>query len=257
MVQPMLFGKSGQQLFGAYHPPAARRAREGAVLLCAPAAQESMRTHWAFRKLAGLLAREGLHVLRFDYFGTGDSAGTSAEVSPSRSAADIKLAATELKDLAGVRKVSLVGLRWGATLAARVVADGLDVEALVLWEPALDGRAHLAELAEIQAVRYRKFPPLGTGGSDEVLGYPLGPTQRAEMEAIDLRTLGALKASRIQVYSDRERPEYQPLLTALRDREGRPPTAAVVSEDAGGGQDGVLLSSKVLQAMATALGAAS
>jgi hypothetical protein len=76
------------------------------------------------------------------------------------------------------------------------------------------------------------------------------------MVAIDLRTLGALKASRIQVYSDRERPEYQPFLAALRDREGRPPITAVVSEEGSGGQDGVLLSSKVLQAMASSLGAA-
>lgn len=257
MVQPLLFGKSGQQLFGAYHPPAARRARDGAVLLCAPAAQESMRTHWAFRKLAGLLTREGLHVLRFDYFGTGDSAGSSAEVSPGRSAADIKLAATELKDLAGVRRVSMVGLRWGATLAAKAVADGLDVEALVLWEPAVDGRAHLAELADIQDVRYRKFPPLGTGVPHELLGYPLSPSQRAEMEAIDLRTLGTLKASRIQLFSERERPEHQTLRATLRDREGRPPSVAVVNEEAQGGHDGVLLSSKVLQAMATALGAVS
>jgi pimeloyl-ACP methyl ester carboxylesterase len=254
MVQPILFGKSGQQLFGAYHPPEERRPRDAAVVLCYPAVQEYMRTHWAFRKLAGLLSREGLHVLRFDYFGTGDSAGGSHQVTATRSAADIRAAATELRDLADVRRVSLVGLRWGATLATQAVAQGLEVQDLVLWEPAVDGRSHLADLAAIQAVRFQRFDPLGSGDPGELLGYPLDAAQRAEMEAIDLAGLSRLPASRILIFSSRARPEHESLLTMLRDREGRPPTCHVIPEDAAQGHEGVLLSTKVLQAIATAVG---
>jgi pimeloyl-ACP methyl ester carboxylesterase len=254
MIQPLSFGRSGQQLFGAYHPPQARRAGEAAVLLCYPAVQEYMRTHWAFRKLAGLLTREGLHVLRFDYFGTGDSAGGSHQVSAHRSLADVRLAATELKDLAGVRRVSVLGLRWGATLAAQAAAQGLEVQDLVLWEPAVDGRSHLEDLKAIEAVRYRRFPPLAGGVEGELLGYPLDATQRAEMEAIDLKGLTRLGASRVLLFASRARPEHQLLLGALQDREGRPPTCQVVAEEADQNHDGVLLSSKVLQAMAATLG---
>ena len=254
MVQPILFGKSGQQLFGAYHPPAERRPREAAAVLCYPAVQEYMRTHWAFRKLAGLLSRDGLHVLRFDYFGTGDSAGGSHQVTATRSEADIRTAATELRDLADVRRVSLVGLRWGATLAAHAVAHGLDVQDLVLWEPAVDGHSHLADLAAIEAVRFRRFEPLGSGDPGELLGYPLDAAQRAEMVAIDLARLSRLAASRILIFSSRARPEHEVLLSVLRDREGRPPTCHVIPEDAAQGHEGVLLSTKVLQAIASSLG---
>lgn len=253
MLQPIVFGRTGQQLFGAYHPPEERRVREAAVLLCGPAVQEYMRTHWALRKLAGLLAREGLHVLRFDYFGTGDSAGESDQVSATRSIADVRAAATELRDLADVRRVSVVGLRWGAALAAQAVSRGLDVDELVLWEPARDGASHLAELAEIQAVRYRRFDPLGDGDPGELLGYPLAPAQRAEMEAIDLTRLARLPASRIRIFSERERPEHAAIASALRDREDRPPACEVVPEDATQSHEGVLLSSRVLQAITRAL----
>ena len=73
-----------------------------------------MRTHWAFRKLAGFLAREGFHVLRFDYYGTGDSAGDYHESNIGQWLADIHEAADELKDRADVRDISVVGLQCGA-----------------------------------------------------------------------------------------------------------------------------------------------
>ena len=68
------------------------------------------------------LAAQGWHVLRFDYFGTGDSAGEFDEADLTGWEADIEQALDELLDMAGARKVALVGLRLGATLAARVAA---------------------------------------------------------------------------------------------------------------------------------------
>ena len=74
-MQPAFFGTSDKPLLGLYHPPTGPRAREVGVLLCYPGPQEYMSCHWAFRKLAALLAREGFHCFRFDYYGTGDSGG--------------------------------------------------------------------------------------------------------------------------------------------------------------------------------------
>ena len=107
-VQPLLFGRSPNRLFGAYHAPRARRAVECAAVLCPPLVQEYMRTHWALRKLGGLLAARGAHALRFDYTGTGDSAGDLDGASVEAWCADVRAAAAELADLAGVRRVSLV-----------------------------------------------------------------------------------------------------------------------------------------------------
>src|ERR1041385_3953899 len=130
---PNFFGSSDNPLFGVYHPPRGARPRDTGVLLCYPAPQEYMRTHWAFRKLAWMLAKEGFHVFRFDYFGTGDSAGATEEGRIATWRDNVVTAARELRDLASVTKVAAVGFRLGATLAA--TARDLPLTDLVLWEP--------------------------------------------------------------------------------------------------------------------------
>jgi alpha/beta superfamily hydrolase len=120
-MNPIFFGPSERQLYGVYHPPRGA-PRDLGVLLCYPAPQEYMRTHWAMRRLATLLSQRGFHVLRFDYYATGDSAGESSEAALGTWSRDIGLAASELRDVAGVGTVSAVGLRLGATLAAQATA---------------------------------------------------------------------------------------------------------------------------------------
>src|SRR5919201_1417748 len=97
------------------------------IVLCYPGPQEYNVAHLAFRKLAGLLARRGWHVLRFDYRGTGDSAGASDEGDPTLWIQDLRAAVAELKDIAGISAVSVVGLRLGAAVAALDCAQGLSV----------------------------------------------------------------------------------------------------------------------------------
>jgi pimeloyl-ACP methyl ester carboxylesterase len=252
-VQPIYFGKSGSQLFGVYHPPLARRAAEAAVLLCYPLVQEYMRTHWAMRKLATGLAREGVHALRFDYFGTGDSAGEVEGASLPRWLADVRAAAAELKDLAGVRRVSIVGLRLGAGFAAMASAGGLEVKDLVLWEPATEGAGHLRELQAVEGVKYGNSPNPPVSGPEELLNYPLPEPLRKAIEAIDLRTISRCAADRILLFSEADRAEHQALCGALRDRSGRPPERHVVAEEARDRHEGVLLSSRVLQAIIAGL----
>src|SRR6476620_8559273 len=98
MMTPRFFGDAARQLYGVYHAPEGR-AREAGVVLCNPGPQEYRHTHWAFRKLAGMLARAGFHVLRFDYFATGDSAGRDDEGSLDQWVLDVATAARELTDL--------------------------------------------------------------------------------------------------------------------------------------------------------------
>jgi pimeloyl-ACP methyl ester carboxylesterase len=252
-VKPVYFGKAGKQLFGAYHEPRARRAVDAAVLLCYPLVQEYMRTHWAFRKLAGLLAREGFHVFRFDYSGTGDSAGDEESGSVAQWCADIRLAAAELQDLADVPRVSVVGLRMGAAFATLAVAGGLQVRDLVLWEPALDGRSHLRELEAIERIKFANLPHPPVPGPGELLEYPLPGELRASLEKVDLRRVPPCAADRVLVFSSEVRPEHHVLREFLRDRGGRPPQCQVVQEEVRDSHRGVLLSTRVLQAMASAL----
>ena len=257
-MQPTFFGKSGQQLFGVYHPPLARRSPAASALLCHPAAQEYMRTHWAFRKLAAELSRAGLHVLRFDWHGTGDSSGEPQGASVPLWISDVGTAAAELADLADVARPSLVGLRLGALLAALAVQRGLAVKDLVLWEPALDGASHLRELAEIEKARYDSLAMPSRSGPEELFGYAMTSALRRELEALDLRKVGPLRADRIVVVTGAARPEHEELRASLRDGAGRPPEILVAVEDVKDPTDGVMLSSKAQMAIAaTVAGAAA
>jgi pimeloyl-ACP methyl ester carboxylesterase len=252
-VQPIFFGKSGQQLFGVYHPPLQRRSPAASALLCYPAVQEYMRTHWAFRKLAAELAREGVHVLRFDYHGTGDSSGAGADGSVARWVSDVATAAAELADLSDVARPSLIGLRLGAALAVLAAQKGLKVKDLVLWEPAVDGASHLAELAAIEKARYDSLALPSRSGPEELFGYELPGALRAELEAVDLRNIGQLPADRVLVVAGAARPEHEALAAVLRDRAGQPPEVRIAVEDVKDPTDGVMLSSRAQLAIAAAV----
>jgi pimeloyl-ACP methyl ester carboxylesterase len=121
-------------------------ARKSAVVLCYPYGQEYFYAFRAYRTLAAGLARAGFHVFRFDYFGTGDSAGDMGEASIQRWIADIVAAVDETRGALGHSSVSLIGLRFGATLAALAATECLDVDRLVLWQPVIQGSDYVADL---------------------------------------------------------------------------------------------------------------
>jgi hypothetical protein len=133
------------------------------------------------------------------------------------------------------------------------VAGGLEVRELLLWEPARDGCSHLRELEGIQASAHAALPHAPAVGPDELLEYPLPRALRAAVEAVDLTALPRCAAERLRIFAARERPEHAELEAALRDRSGRPPLRQLVADEAGDGEQGVLLSTRVLQAMAVAL----
>ena len=105
-------------------------------MLCQPLGTEYTYAHRSMRQLAHRLTVAGFHTLRFDYFGTGDSAGADSELSSAGCQVDVESAMEGLADIAGTHRVTLIGLRAGANIAAQVAARrGADVEALVLWDP--------------------------------------------------------------------------------------------------------------------------
>ena len=214
------FGEPGRQLFGAYHPPEADRARDRAVLLCYPDQQEYRHVHWAFRKLAALLSANGFHALRFDYLGTADSAGDISMASLAQWTSDVRVAATELRELTGLRRISLIGLRLGAVLAARACAAGLAATELVLWEPVIDGQAYLDELKQSQnrfviGLRYPQDP---TRLPDELLGFRLPAALRSSIASIDLTQESVGTPGRVLVVEAAPRAEAERLVREVCSR---------------------------------------
>lgn len=180
-MNPFYFGTSSRRLFGV-HVAARQGGRSGgvrAVLLCPPWGQEYLRAHRAMRRLAGLLAAGGCDTLRFDYYGTGDSAGDMPEATLQGWELDIDEAINELRDISGANRVGLVGLRLGGTLAAKAAARRRrDISALVLWDPVVSGSQYVEELflaaqsREHQAERPRQRS-VEEGGGHELLGFRL------------------------------------------------------------------------------------
>lgn len=144
-MNPMLFGNARRTLFGVYTPAAGARRRTGAVL-CAPFGQEYLRSHRAFKVLSDRLAAAGIDVLRFDYYGTGDSAGESREVTLSGCVEDAGVAIDEISAIAAVKDVTVIGLRLGGTIALTASRQRTAVSRAVLWDPILDGRGLIDEL---------------------------------------------------------------------------------------------------------------
>lgn len=203
MMEPFYFGPESRRLFGVYHPPACETMRRVGVILCHPAGQEYIRAHRAFLQLARLLAERGFFVLRFDYYGCGDSMGDCDQGTSKQWIADISTAVEELRNT-GVEQMALVGLRWGATLALLCGAERDDVAALVSWEPVMDGAEYLRELHDAHHVWLAGSfarPKRSEVHTDveEVLGFPISDLARPEYLRCDLRAMTRRPASRVLV----------------------------------------------------------
>ena len=152
-MTPLFIDSIDHSLFGMYHHARGTGSMANrAVVLCAPIGQEYVRTYWCLRLLAGQLARRGIHVLRFDYAGVGDSAGALDEIQSLQVWQDnIKSAIEVLKQRSAAQSVMLLGLRAGAMLASKAALDSRDVNSMLLWEPIHNGENYLNELRGLHA----------------------------------------------------------------------------------------------------------
>jgi exosortase A-associated hydrolase 2 len=139
---------SGQRVFAVFSRPQGPAAR--GVVLCHPLGEEKLWAHRALVAFSRELVARGFAVIRFDFRGEGDSESDFQDSSVE----------TRLEDIAAVVKalrqrepscsdVSLVGLRFGATMAVLSAAGGSDIRGLALWDPIVDGAAYGQSLLRI------------------------------------------------------------------------------------------------------------
>lgn len=225
-MTPLLFGTSARRLFGIYEPAHGGSSSPRAVVLCQPWGQEYLRAHRAMRRLANMLASGGWHTLRFDYFGTGDSAGDMHEADVPGWQKDIDWAIDEIKDTSGAAKVTLVGLRLGATLAASVAAKrASDIQSMVLWDPIVRGADFLDEVIALETAVASGPPearPEAVGGGHEVLGFPLTAAMARQLGALDLPSLAGALPARTLILASQRGPSYDVLASALAGRSAGP-----------------------------------
>ena len=172
------------------HDPASEVGSDVAVLLCPALGWDGLHSYHGFRLLADRFAVAGYPVLRFQYPGTGNScdldSGTDGAgehwTAWQRSVQD---AADWLRVTTGASRLLLVGLRFGATLAAAVAEQRADVEGLALLAPVLRGKSYMRQL-DMEA-RLESGAPAVQGGGLEFHELSLGATTVEAISAVDLR----------------------------------------------------------------------
>jgi alpha-beta hydrolase superfamily lysophospholipase len=203
---PLWFGRASRPLFGWYHAPASANRRELSVVVCPPLGTEYFNSYRSLRHLADRLAENGVSALRFDYDGTGNSAGQDED--PGRASAwieSIHAAMARLRAESGIECIGLAGVRMGATLAA-LAAQDVDVSCLALWAPCVSGRDYVRELKAMDLTSAgasaggRVSPDIEAGGC-----VMTEETQR-EIARIDLRHAPP-RAGRILIAVRDDRPE--------------------------------------------------
>jgi uncharacterized protein len=199
-MQAQFFGEDHRRLLGLFHAATRQSAdiERPAVLICGPHGQEAVRGHRLLRVLADRLARAGHDVLRFDPYGSGDSAGDDHELDLTGWRQDVLCAARQLRHLSRAPAQLWIGFRLGATVACH--ASGVDPtirpRRLLLVEPVCDGPQYLAHLAlatvqTLEASMSIKSSLWRQSLSEdprrwqiEAAGFALGPTLYEEIRSL-------------------------------------------------------------------------
>jgi len=195
------FGPEAASLLGFVHIPEDGLAR-GAVVLCPPLGQEHIDSYRGVVLAAQQLCAAGVVAVRFDYEGTGDSAG--AQLAPDAVERWIRsiVTAVQLARATGVQCVSLAGLRAGALLAAAAADRCGPLNSVALWDPVVNGRAYLRQ----QTTLYR----MSVGADREQDGAVSIPA--GVLAAETAKALGSLRLSAFASTL-----ALQPLLCAVRE----------------------------------------
>lgn len=213
--EPFYFGTDEKLLFGCYHTLQTVPVSDCGIVLCYPMGQEYIRSHRAFLQLAFRLAHDGFQVLRFDYYGTGDSAGDCEKGNIRQWIFDISTAIDEIKKRSGLSKVCLVGLRLGGALSVMATAERDDVDSMVLWNPVVSGNAYIAELKRHQKnmIRYSYVSGVKTKnkGFSEILGFRISDVILSELGKIDLLQIDHRPARKICIIENGEEPDAKQL----------------------------------------------
>lgn len=263
-IETFYFNMPTQPLFGGYHAPQSGPTRSCGVVLCYPMGHEYMQCHRAYRQLGIRLSKAGFPVLRFDFYGCGDSGGDYEEGSFQQWTDDISNAIEELRRRAGSIKICLVGLRLGGTLSMMYSAERSDVDALVLWDVVVNGKAYIDELVDFEK---EKFQLLGTHPKKrsngnlylsspdsttpaELLGFPLTEQLFAELNRINLLTISKKPANHILLIDSNEKASDQRLRAHLKSMDSQLvyrhlPSPQIWIEDI----DKVMIPNEVLQSV--------
>ena len=181
--------------------------------------------HRSLRHVATAAAAAGIPALRFDYDGTGDSAGD--DLDPARLTAwvaSVHQAIDVLKSRATVAQVALFGLRLGVMIGACAAIEREDIAGLIAFAPMITGKFYLRELKMRQGTLGLGAPP-AHGATDssirDAIGFPITEATRLALQAADLTKQERMPARDVLVLDRDDLPtadQWIARLTALGAR---------------------------------------
>ncbi len=216
------------RLFCVLHRPSAGAPR-GTVLYAHPFAEELNKTRRMAALGARALAADGWAVMLVDLTGCGDSAGDFGDATWADWNQDLRAAWDWLAArFDGVRW--LWGLRAGCLLAAVLAGTLAARPRLLLWQPVLSGKQHLAQFLRLRLARERIEGAADSGGTQalraelaagsalEVAGYALAPGLALGQAAAELALEGYDQEVRWLEVASGDPPEVAPAARARIER---------------------------------------
>lgn len=239
----LFFANGSYRLFGVLHRPAPALARGRGFVFCYPCFEEKLWTHRVFVSLARELAAHGYHVLRFDFMGHGDSDGDFEQSTVASRLSDLACALTLLRrEIGSETGVGIVGLRFGALLAAVHAERDPHVASLILWDPVVDGAAYMQEVllsnlatqsAVHQQIRFTRedlAAQMRAGNTVNIEGYELSDALYASASQLNLAAAKNFTGPSliVQIGRDNQKPKKQ--LESLRASYRRAELSLCVEE---------------------------
>jgi exosortase A-associated hydrolase 2 len=142
-METCYFGTDSRRLYGVV--PEAVASAPAALVFCPPFAEEMVTTYARFATWGKQLEAEGIPVVRFHPFGTGESGGSFADFTLTSAVNDACSAAELARQRVSPVQLGYFGLRLGATIAMRA-ASRQPVDLLVLWSPVTNLAQYVREL---------------------------------------------------------------------------------------------------------------
>jgi pimeloyl-ACP methyl ester carboxylesterase len=191
-MEACYFGTDAHRLYGVV--PDAMDSAATALVFCPPFAEEMVTTYARFASWGKQLTAEGIPVVRFHPFGTGESGGTFGNFTLSSAVSDTCSAAELARQRLSPARLGYFGLRLGAT-TAMLAACQQPVDLLVLWSPVINVPQYLRELlrgllakemvhqgvTKVRRNTQDMVAELESGRSLDLMGYELSPQLHREM----------------------------------------------------------------------------
>lgn len=193
--------ESGTDKFIFVHLHLSKASNKRFFIFLNPILDESKRSHKFQAITARELCKTGNNVLRFDYYGTGDSFGEHFELDFSFIEKCITSIIDYIKHTYSIEEIILMGIRIGADIAINYANSHEKIRKIVLIEPIIEGSRYLLEqkirrTSFIQLnnlTKYKEFVTINNELFEDFQGFPMSQNAIIFLNNLSLKNISLKK----------------------------------------------------------------